>query len=406
MKNVFPLYFGSLFGSVFISVFLGFVSFSVSAQTNKNQSLLWEITGNGLKAPSYLYGTMHVSNKIAFNLGDTFFLALDKADVIALESDPGEWMEEMFATKSSMLLNGYRDYLDFETDKNFYKLLASAENPDKKALISALRDKHSLQNGFLYRSSFSEDEFEESTYLDLFIYQYGKKNKKKVLNLEEMEETNILQIKSMIPDPKLDEAKTKEKEKGKKDYDAQWDENKTVAEALEDAYRDGNITVIDSIMKMTSYSDNYLKYFLYERNKNMVRRIDSLLKFNKLFIGIGAAHLPGKEGVIEMLREKGFQLRPVTRTITDFAKNKKNNIEETFLPVAFKPSTTKDGYISVNVPGKLYETPGENGDIQYFFPEMINGGFFLISRFNTFTPLQQFKPKHWQEKIDSLLPNS
>ncbi|HET9430532.1 MAG TPA: hypothetical protein VFO70_05115, partial [Chitinophagaceae bacterium] len=46
------------------------------AQTPKKQkkypSLLWEITGKGLKKPSYLFGTMHVSSKIAFNLADSF----------------------------------------------------------------------------------------------------------------------------------------------------------------------------------------------------------------------------------------------------------------------------------------------------------------------------------------------
>jgi uncharacterized protein YbaP (TraB family) len=36
------------------------------AQLNNQKGLLWQITGNGLKKPSYVYGTMHVSQKIAF----------------------------------------------------------------------------------------------------------------------------------------------------------------------------------------------------------------------------------------------------------------------------------------------------------------------------------------------------
>ena len=53
----------------------------------KYQSLLWEITGNGLKKPSYLYGTMHVSDKLAFNLPDSFFIALKSSNAVALELD-------------------------------------------------------------------------------------------------------------------------------------------------------------------------------------------------------------------------------------------------------------------------------------------------------------------------------
>jgi len=65
---------------------LGFLM--ASAQNNKQQKgLLWQITGNGLKKPSYLYGTMHVSQKLAFHLGDSFYLALSKSDVVALEQN-------------------------------------------------------------------------------------------------------------------------------------------------------------------------------------------------------------------------------------------------------------------------------------------------------------------------------
>ena len=58
------------------------------AQINKDyQGLLWKISGNGLEEPSYLYGTMHVSNRVAFHLSETFFDALDNADIIALETN-------------------------------------------------------------------------------------------------------------------------------------------------------------------------------------------------------------------------------------------------------------------------------------------------------------------------------
>ncbi|CAN5809325.1 hypothetical protein BH11BAC4_BH11BAC4_20520 [soil metagenome] len=45
------------------------------AQPNANEkypSLVWEITGNGLTKPSYLFGAMHVSSKLVFHLGDSF----------------------------------------------------------------------------------------------------------------------------------------------------------------------------------------------------------------------------------------------------------------------------------------------------------------------------------------------
>jgi len=59
---------------------------------DKEQSLLWEISGNGLTKSSYIYGTMHVSKKVAFRLDDVFFDALAKSESVALESDPSKWL--------------------------------------------------------------------------------------------------------------------------------------------------------------------------------------------------------------------------------------------------------------------------------------------------------------------------
>ena len=45
-------------------------------QPKKYPALLWEITGNGLKKPSYLFGTMHVSSKMVFHLSDSFYFGI------------------------------------------------------------------------------------------------------------------------------------------------------------------------------------------------------------------------------------------------------------------------------------------------------------------------------------------
>src|SRR5215475_11281681 len=62
----------------------------------KYPALLWEISGNGLKKPSYLFGTMHVSSKMVFHLSDSFYLGIQNADVVALELDPQLWQDELF----------------------------------------------------------------------------------------------------------------------------------------------------------------------------------------------------------------------------------------------------------------------------------------------------------------------
>eukprot|EP01035_Chromulina_nebulosa_P057420 gene57420-78670_t len=90
---------------------LAFALPSVAQKKNKYQGLLWEITGNSLKKPSYLYGTMHVSNKVAFHLSDSFFIALNNVDMAALEIDPRIWLDYIYENEPSVLSDhwNYRD---------------------------------------------------------------------------------------------------------------------------------------------------------------------------------------------------------------------------------------------------------------------------------------------------------
>src|SRR5215468_11568844 len=93
------------------------VSFALltGAQTNSNPkkypSLFWEITGNGLSRPSYLFGTMHVSSKLVFHLPDSFYLAIKNVDVVALETNPESWQEDLVKYDVDNFYGGMNPYL-------------------------------------------------------------------------------------------------------------------------------------------------------------------------------------------------------------------------------------------------------------------------------------------------------
>src|SRR5215204_6053315 len=97
------------------TIFCFFFSFSQNSRlkNKKYPSLLWEITGNSLKKPSYLFGTMHVSSKMVFHLSDSFYLGLKNADVVALETDMGTWQDDfskydLLGENMYGLFGGYR----------------------------------------------------------------------------------------------------------------------------------------------------------------------------------------------------------------------------------------------------------------------------------------------------------
>ena len=62
-----------------------FVAFGQSYFADRE--LLWEISGNGLKQKSYLFGSLHSNDKRLFQLADSVYTAMIKTDKLILETD-------------------------------------------------------------------------------------------------------------------------------------------------------------------------------------------------------------------------------------------------------------------------------------------------------------------------------
>jgi hypothetical protein len=172
---------------------------------------------------------------------------------------------------------------------------------------------------------------------------------------------------------------------------------------LEDAYRTGNLDLLDTINKVNSTSAAFDEKFLYRRNEIQANSIDSIVKTKQsLFVGVGAAHLPGQRGVIELLRRKGYTLRPIK--ITERDSKHREELEKIRVPVQFSRQTSSDGFFSVNMPGKLYDFSGAYGIVeQQQFADMSNGAYYMVTRINTNSILWGHDENLILKKIDSVI---
>jgi uncharacterized protein YbaP (TraB family) len=336
----------------------------------KYPSLLWEISGNGLKKSSYLFGTMHVSSKMAFHLADSFYIGLRNADMVALETNPESWQEDMskydlenkdvdnydFGYRYNGYLSSPDDYLSISTLR-FYRY-------DKK-IERSLYSNPSTINNLLYRSYGNESsDFEEDTYLDMYIYQCGKKWGKKVAGVEKYGESMKLMAEAY-----RDAAKDRNRKE--RSFDS---EDGYSAGNLQEAYRTGNLDWLDSINRYNSFSSAFDEKFLYRRNEIQASSIDSILKTHQsLFVGVGAAHLPGQRGVIEMLRDKGYTVRPVKMGERD--SQHKNLVEKIRVPVVFNTQSVAEGMYKVDIPGKFYKFGDEASLEQWQYADMAKGSY-------------------------------
>ncbi len=353
-----------------ISLLLLMCTFATSAQ--EANSLLWEISGNGLAQSSYLYGTMHVSKRIAFRLDDVFYEALDQSEAVALESDPGTWLdnEELMGYMGSGQANGFYS-------KGFYTYPFLLNNPRKEEMATYLAFDDSRVNGILYRSNQFSEDFEEETYLDMFIYQSGKKFGKQVLALEDLEESTALVGRASMNAMKQKPDEWLQKKMQKQDF----------MTLLQDAYRDRNINLLDSIDK-GMYTEHYLENMIFVRNRNMAIKLDSVVRTAKTFTGIGAAHLPGKKGVIAMLRKMGYTVKPLISKSTAVGKQIKEKLEKSIKQNEYSTYTTDDDFFSIDLHNKLYPV-SESPSTVYVSPDLANGSYIMVNRIPTFANLKK-----------------
>lgn len=355
------------------------MSITASAQEKKYQSLFWEISGNGLAKKSYMYGTMHVSDKVSFHLSDSFFEKLLASDYIANESEPNTWTE---------LYDLFSFYRSTKTNGNFYSNFYTSPI-EKDYLYSLFRGSNYNLIGLLSRTNQANQEYQEDTYLDMFIYRTGKKYGKKTLGLENVKTTtlNIEKAQAEMDRSEVD---------GNKQAFLKILKKRSYADVLRDAYREKDLDLIDTL-NMLSSPKSYNKAMLFDRNEVMSKSMDSIMKTGSLFAAVGAAHLPGKNGMIEMLRRKGYTVTPIISEYTEKGKKLKKQIEDYFVKPVFEVNTTSDEMVFL----PLFPLVLKNEE-NLESPDLGNGGYINVKRMLLKDFISKKDEKFNHKTLDSL----
>lgn len=341
-------------------------------------------------APSYLFGTMHVSSKMVFHLSDSFYLALKRVDAVALELNPDVWQGEMVSMNK--VKQNYSEFVrphrgDYLTENSFRIKKYDDE------LKAALSSEPTIVNSLLYRSYKEKEDFEEDTFLDLYIYQTGKKLGKRTTAVE-----NYFETEKIVMEAYADMAKEKKKKSVDTDGESRYD----ILEKTQDAYRRGDLDLMDSLDRMMDRSDAFMEKFLFKRNEIQANSIDTILKKSSLFVGVGAAHLPGQRGIIELLRNMGYHLRPILMTDRDAVQ--KEAVDKMKVPLNFATQTADDGFFKVDMPGPLFKLSDDYRQLdRRQYADMSNGAYYIVTRIKTHAAFSGQTEKEVLNKVDSIL---
>ena len=304
--------FRNLFLLILISCIAGCASSSKnSVQPDESpKTLLWKISGNGIKEPSYVYGTIHMLCKEYAVLSDSLKGAISRSSQVYFEVDMDN-LFEMMGALTQMKMKNDTTLADLLT-KDEYETVKKYFQENSTLLPFSVIEKY---KPFLAASTMMEGSLpcENSVAMEQVILQQATKAKKKINGLETM--AYQMSIFDSIP------YKTQAAIllKSIRDAGNTTGELKEYDELL-NAYKEQNL---DKLEQLTRQEDmgiaNFEDLLLFNRNRNWAKMLNTLLKEKSMIIAVGAGHLPGEKGLLNLLRQEGFTVEPVENKI-DFPK--------------------------------------------------------------------------------------
>jgi len=254
-------------------------------------SLLWEVSGNGLSKPSYLYGTIHMICGGDYFLSEKTKKAFGASDKLVLEinfNDPKEMtdMQQMAMGKeplSKRLTPEQLSKLDAILKKSAGMTIQQVDAFSLVTVMSLISMKTFGCNDL----KFYEMDFIES----------AKKRNEQVGGLETVK-SQFKSLEDAYSDSEMIEMLEESDAEQTKELVTDYKQ-----ENLEGLYK--KITA-ENVMNAKAR-----KYMLDERNINWAKALPEMMSKESLFVAVGSAHLAGDLGVINLLKKAGYTVKPV-----------------------------------------------------------------------------------------------
>ncbi len=273
----------------------------VAQEGTREPSLLWKITGNGLKQPSYLYGTVHFIPLTHFFVTNAVAEAFKSSKILATENAafmryiPRQvWREK----NQQQFLPGEQTVADYLSEADFAELQTymrkglRIKNPAYRAYLR-------LKPNYLAGALLGRLHPQATGYELVFLKQARLRNTRGQYmlyeGLEEPKQT-FAALDSLQHLYRMEELM-----QGIRDGFADYHN-------LLQLYRAQDIEA----MYEASVKDGRLHQILVvDRNQAWMRKLRKLIHSQPTFVAVGAAHLGGPTGLIELLTESGYTLQPV-----------------------------------------------------------------------------------------------
>ena len=272
-----------------------------------NAQLVWKISGNGIKKPSYILGTHHGCPFTYCDSIPGLMKAFDKVDNIIGEINMIE-----FAEMSPERMQKMQAMMMMPADTSLLSLFSTEEaakvNEWLGKKMGASLEMLSVMKPMTIMVTVQNKEMMEvipeiatMTTIDKYMQTLGQRKGKTIGELEtadyqmELLYGNSLEEQADALLEMIDHGDSKE-----------------LLQQLTNAYKSQNLDTLWKVFQeqMTGYEyDAIVKV----RNLNWEKQMKEILPKQTTLFVVGAGHLPGEYGMINLLREAGYKVKPVKK---------------------------------------------------------------------------------------------
>lgn len=282
---------------IVIGVMLGILAGTIASAENSEgeNSLLWKIEGNGIKT-SYVYGTFHLLPQSDFHVSDAVKNAIKSSEQIVMELDMDDPQMQLQLMQNMNMKDG--NSIKGMINEGTYVKLDSIMKATMGASIMAFDKVKPFFVASMLIPTMIEGKI--ASYEGTFV-QMAKQQKKEILGLEKV--ADQMNIFDEIPyQQQADELTDLVEDKAKA--------MEVFAQMIK-LYKDQDMNGLYNMFLEYYESEKELELMLHNRNANWIEPMKNFATTKSSFFAVGAGHLGGEKGVIQLLKNKGFKVTPL-----------------------------------------------------------------------------------------------
>jgi uncharacterized protein YbaP (TraB family) len=285
--------------AVLLAVVLFFLLAAITqAGSDRGHGLLWEISKTG-QVPSHLFGTIHSEDPEVVDLPAPVRQVFDAANSVVLEMLM-DTEAMMYSSTAMLMLDGrsLSDVLGMPLYKQVAEAIASRGIPE--LVLNRMKP-------WAVAVTLSTPALETGQVLDLVLYQDALQQEKSVYGLETIRE----QLDLFDSMPEFDQVILLRDAVDKlSELDAM---NAELLAVYKQRDIEGLLVLNETSMQTGDQrlAKDFQRRVIDDRNHRMAERMQPYLQQGKAFVAVGALHLPGEEGLLNLLEQQGYTVRRV-----------------------------------------------------------------------------------------------